>query len=120
MAKSESTFSLTEYVIIGGVVAASIGLSLALRLSPKWEHGVEFTVLLFAVLIMALRPVWREPFFWRGLAVAFLAHVTVAWLVTRALPSDSRGIRGVPALAIGMIEGLLLLNVLWVSSKRRS
>lgn len=115
MAK-EDNFSYKEYLIIGGAVAASIVVSS----SPKWEHGVEFTVALFAVLIMALRPVWREPLFWRGLAVVLLLHVIVVFLVTQALPPDSLGIRGIPAILMGVAEGLFIANILWRATHRNS
>jgi hypothetical protein len=104
---------LLEWVIVFGAVAAGIGASVWAGLSPKWEHALIYTVILFVASTMALRPVWRMPFFWRGLAIAFVLHVLAISLVTQALPPDSRGIRGIPSILMSMGEFLVIANILW-------
>src|ERR1039457_5195333 len=101
MAK-EDNFSYKEYLAIGAAVAASIVVSLRIGLSPKWEHGVVFAALLFGVLITALRPIWRERFFWRWLVGSLLG------IRPRDIPRLLRAIQSLACLAAA--GGLMLVG----------
>ena len=105
--------------VIGALVAA-IGAGTVADLSAKWEHALVYTVLVFVVSIMALRPAWSSPHFWRGLGVIFLVHVIAISIVTVALPPDSLGIRGIPLIAMSMGEFLLIANILWAALRKNS
>lgn len=109
----DNSLTFREWVAIFLGLGTVIVLSKVVGLSPKWEHAAEYTVLVFIVLVIVLRPAWRAPFFWRALTVAILIHALVIFFATQALPSDSLGIRGLPAILIGMVEGLFIANVLW-------
>ena len=62
--EDNSSITFWEWVTIFLGLAAAIGFSKVAGLSPKWEHATAYTVIVFAVLIIALRPAWRKPLFW--------------------------------------------------------
>ena len=109
-----------EWVIVFGAVAAAIAASSVAGLSPKWEHAFVYTVIVFATVIIVLRPAWGRPAFWRGLTIVFLVHISGTSLITQALPPENRGIRGLPLIAACIVEGLLIVSILWKTSHRRS
>jgi len=111
--------TIWEWVIVFGTLAAAIVLSTVADLAPKWEHALVYTVIVFTTVCIALRPAWRRPAFWRGLATIFSIHTLAIYRLTLALPAESRGIRGVPLIAACMAECLLIGSVLWRISSRR-
>src|SRR6185436_14763857 len=96
--------NLMGWVVVFGTVAASVVASKATGLSPKWEHVLVYTVLVFVASTMALHPASSRPFFWQGLGVVFLVHVIAISKISFALPPESRGIRGIPLIVVGMVE----------------
>ena len=55
---AENTRKVLEWVILFGSLAGAIAASKWLSLSPKWEHSLVYTAIVFVVLTMSLRPIW--------------------------------------------------------------
>ena len=91
----------------------------SLDLGRKWEHAFVYTALVFVVTTVALRPIWSRPFFWQALSIALLLHLMAISLITNMLPRDSGGIQGLPFIAMGIGECLLIANTLWRVTDRR-
>src|SRR5579863_5053510 len=108
-----------KWGIVFGTLVAAIGAGKVLDLGRKWEHAVVYTALVFVVTAMAMRPAWSRPFFWQGLGMAFLLHILAISVITFALPADSGGIRGIPFIAMGIGESLLIANILWGVTGRK-
>jgi len=117
---ADRTADLREWAILISVVAIAIGISYRMRLTPKWEHAFVYTVIVFAGVLSVVRPARRRTSFWAGLLAILFFHALVLYLVTDALPLESRGIRGIPLIIGGMAEGVLIAGILWrVSYGRR-
>lgn len=104
---------LFEWTLVSCTLIVAIWASVVADLSPKWEHALVYTILVFVGSTMALRPAWSLPFFWPGLGALLVVHVIAISVITLALPLDSRGIRGIPLIAMSMGEFLLIANILW-------
>jgi hypothetical protein len=99
--------------IVFGLLIAAIAISEGVGLQQKWEDGITYTVVLFAALIVMLRPAWGRPRFWYNVALLFVLHVVGTIFVLWSLPL---GRFGVPKLfwSIALFaEGFLLLSILW-------
>jgi hypothetical protein len=106
----------TRLVIVIGLLIAAIAISEGVGLQQKWEDGVTYTVVLFGILIVVLRPAWGRPRFWQNVVLLFALHVAGMIFVLPTLPL---GRFGVPKIiwSIGLfIEGFLLLTILWRSA----
>jgi hypothetical protein len=106
-------FTALQWALLFGLGAAAIAISEGVGLQQKWQDGVLYTVGLFAVIIMALRPAWGRPRFWHNVAFLFVLHVAGTIFVLSTLPL---GRFGVPKLIWSMAliaEGFLLAGILW-------
>jgi hypothetical protein len=115
------TSTFWEWVAIFGGMAVTIAATEALGVAPKWESASVYTVIVFVVVITAMRPAWGRSNFWRALAVAFLLHTLAIFFAMRELvPATSRGIHGIPMILSGMVEALVIASFLWRASKKKS
>ena len=114
------TLNFCEWVAIFGALAVTILVSRAANLSVVWQTASSYTVILFVCLIVALRPAWGRPKFWRALAVALVLHALVVFSVIREFPRTSQEFHGITQMASGVVEGLLILGFLWRASKKKS
>ncbi len=111
-------FSVREWIIIVGFVAIAVVITELVGLPQKWENVIVYTVLVFSVVIMALRPAWGRNAFWKTLFQIFFLHCLAVVVVAQSLPPGSEGPHGLPLTAAGMAEGVLIAGVLWKRSMR--
>jgi hypothetical protein len=111
-------FSIGEWVIIFGLAAIAVALTEISGLSSKWEDATVYTVVLFTVVVLALRPAWGRRAFWEGLLAIFVLHVLAVIVLEQSLPAVAKGFHGVPMTIAGMAEAVLIGGVLWKRSMR--
>jgi hypothetical protein len=111
-------FSVKEWVFIVVLVALAVAITKFVGISQKWENAIVYTVLVFTVVIMALRPAWGRRAFWKTLVPIFLLLVLVVLVIEQSPPPGSEGPHGLPLTAAGMAEGVLIASVLWKRSMR--
>jgi len=113
--------TLWEWVAIFSGVVVTIVTTKAMGVAPKWETASVYTVTVFAVVIIALRPAWGRSNFWRALVVAFLLHaLAIFFAMQELLPATSQGIHGIPMIVSGIAEGLLIAGFLWRASIKKA
>jgi peptidoglycan/LPS O-acetylase OafA/YrhL len=111
-------FTFWQWAILFGLLSAAIVVSEVSGFKQEWEDGVVYTVVLFAVVIMALRPAWGRRRFLKNLAFLFALHVVGMIVLLSVVPL---GRFGVPKLVWGMAciaEALLIASVLWKRAVR--
>jgi hypothetical protein len=114
------TATFWEWVAIFIAVGVTITSTNVTDVAPKWETASVYTVIIFIVVIAALRPVWSRPNFWRALVIAFLLHTLALFVAMRELvPSTSQGIHGIPMIVAGMMEGFLIASFLWRAATKK-
>src|SRR5947209_6743727 len=111
-------FRMWEWVLICVLVALAVVITEFVGVRQKWENAIVYTILVFAVVVMALRPAWGRSAFWKNLAPIFLLHVLALVVIEKSLPPGSEGPHGLPLTAAGMAEGVIIASVLWKRSMR--
>ena len=111
-------FGIGEWVLIVVLVALAVAITEFVGVRQKWENAIVYTVLVFTVVIMALRPAWGRSAFWKTLVPIFMLHVLAVVVIEQSLPPGSEGPHGLPLTAAGMAEGVLIAGVLWKRSMR--
>ncbi len=111
-------FGFGEWAFIVVLVVLAVAISELVGVRQKWEHAVVYTVLVFTVVIVALRPAWGRSAFWKTLVPIFLLHVLAIVTIEQSLPPESEGPHGLPLTAVGMAEGVFIASVLWKRSMR--
>lgn len=106
-------FTVLEWAILFGLGIAAIAITEGTGIQQKWEDGVVYTVVLFTVLVIALRPAWGRPHFWRNLALLFVLHVAGTIFVLSTLPLGRYGVPKLIWSVALMVEGLMMMKVLW-------
>ena len=109
-------FSTGEWVVIFAVAVLAVAFTEFIGVAEKWENAVVYTVVVFSVVITALRPAWGRRAFWQSLALVFLFHVLAVVVIGQSLPPSSKGPRGLPLTAAAMVEGVVIASVLWKRS----
>jgi hypothetical protein len=112
------TLSIGEWVVVFGAVALAVAITEFVGVSQKWEHAIVFTVLVFTAVVIALRPAWGRRAFWPNLIAIFFLHCIAIVVVEQSLPPTSAGPRGLPLVAVGMAEAVLIASVLWKRSMK--
>lgn len=115
---SGKKLSIGEWVAIFGVGALAVATTEFVGVGQKWEHAIVYTILVFTAVIVALRPAWRRKTFWQNLLLVFLLHILAVAVIEQSLPPGSEGPHGLPLTAAGMVEGVLIVGVLWKRSMR--
>ena len=109
-------FSIGEWVAAFGLAALAVAVTEFVGVTEKWEHAVVYTVIVFSAVIIALRQAWGRRAFWRNLVPIFFLHSLAIAVIEQSLPPGSKGPRGFPLTAAGMVEGVLIAGVLWKRS----
>jgi hypothetical protein len=99
-------------------IAAGMGLLAAWladshQLSENTAKAATYTVIVFASLVMALRPAWRRLRLWIDLIGLFVLHTALVLPLLRILDSRSIRLNWAVALPFVAIELLLFLGLLW-------
>jgi hypothetical protein len=99
-------------------IAAGMGLLAAWladshQLSENLAKAATYTVIVFASLVMALRPAWRRLRLWIDLVGLFVLHTALVLPLLRLLDSHSIRLNWAVALPFVAIELLLFLGLLW-------
>ena len=101
---------MSRYPDVGGwilvTIAAGIGLLSAWladshQLSENLAKAATYTVIVFASLVMALRPAWRRLRLWVDLVVLFVLQVVLVLAVVNLLDSHSLRLSWLLALPFG-------------------
>ena len=111
-------FSIREWALMAGLAAMAVAISEFVGVSQKWENAIVYTVIVFAVVVMALRPAWGRRAFWQNLVLVFLLHLLAIAVIEQSLPPGNEGPHGLPLTGAGMAESLLIGGVLWKRSMR--
>lgn len=118
MSKAGKTLSIGEWVVAFGIVALAVAIAEFVGVSQKWEHAIVFTVLVFTAVVIALRPAWGRRAFWPSLIGILLLHCIAIVVIEQSLPSTSSGPHGLPMVAVGMAEAVLIASILWKRSMK--
>jgi len=99
-------------------IAAGMGLLAAWladthQLSENLTKAATYTVIVFASLVMALRPAWRRLRLWVDLVVLLVLHVAVVLALVNLLDSRSIRLNWAVALPFGALELVVFLGLLW-------
>jgi len=111
-------FTTMEWIILFGTTAAAVVATEFMRLSQTWEDAVVYTTMLFATVILVLRPAWSRVQFWRNLLPIFGLHTLFLIVLVQAFPLGRFGTPKLLLIPLGMIEGLLILAFLWKKTAR--
>jgi hypothetical protein len=99
--------------IAAGMGLLSAWLADSHQLSENTAKTTTYTVIVFASLVMALRPAWRKLRLWIDLLVLFVLHTALVLPLVRLLDSHSIRLNWAVALPFVAIELLLFLGLLW-------
>ena len=113
MRRETVNFTTWEWVILFGLAAVAIAMTQVIGLNQKWEDVVVFTVVLFGVVLVTLRQLWKNPAFWRSLLPIFALHAIALTILAQVLPLGNSGFPKLPLIVGGMLEGILILAVVW-------
>ena len=113
---------MSRYPDIEGWILVAIGAGMGLvavwladshQLSDNVAKTTTYTVIVFASLVMALRPAWRRLRLWVDLAILLVLHVALVLPLVSLLDSRSIGLNWVIALPFVALELVLFLGLLW-------
>lgn len=104
-------FTFSAGIIVFGTTMFAYILSLVFELATTWRDGVVYTAMVFATVIAVLRPAWRRGTFWRGLAVMFIGHMIVLFLLLQELSPRRFGL--VSFVLFGSLEAVFIGGMLW-------
>jgi hypothetical protein len=82
-------------------------------MSENTATTATYTVIVFAALMMALRPAWRRLRLWFDLLLLFVIHFALALRLAQFLNSHSIRLTWALALPFVAVEFLLFLGLLW-------
>ena len=112
--------TLWEWVAIFGSLVAVVVLTEVAGVAPVWQTASAYTVIVFACVIVPLRPAWGRPNFWKALMIALILHSLIVSSAIREFPRTILEFHGITQMASGVVEGLLILGFLWRASKGKS
>jgi hypothetical protein len=113
---NEGSFTIGEWAIILGVPALLVATCRYFGIDRKWEDSIFYTIVVFGVVMLALRKAWGYRTFWNTFAVLLVVHMSVVAIILLSLPPGARPIHGVPLTLAAMGEGALIIRVLWKKS----
>jgi hypothetical protein len=109
-----------EWVAIFGSIVVTLVITEIANVAPVWQTAFAYTVIVFVCVLIALRPAWGRPHFWRALIVALVLHALTVFFAIREFPRTSEEFHGIPLIAFGAVEGLLILGFLWRASTKKT
>jgi hypothetical protein len=113
---------MSRYVDVEGwiVVAIAAGMGLLATwladshlLSDNMAKATTYTVIVFASLVIALRPAWRRLQLWGDLVTLLVLHVVLVLPLVNLLDTHSIRLNWAIALPFVAFELLLFLGLLW-------
>jgi hypothetical protein len=116
MGEKESSFA--DWMIIIGVGVAAVVVTEFLHLSQRVEDAIVYTVLVFTVVVVTLRPAWGNKIFWASLVAIFVMHALALIVLEQGFSSAVEGFHGISFVLAGMAETVLIGSVLWKRSMR--
>lgn len=93
--------------IVGWLVSSKF------QVSPNWEDALILTLVLFSSLAISLRPAWSNPLLWRDLTVAFVLHALILAAIVEIFIANSMKIKGFERTIVVVVEGIIILSILW-------
>jgi hypothetical protein len=99
--------------IAAGMGLLSAWLADSHQLNENMAKAATYTVIVFASLVMALRPAWRRLRLWVDLLILFVLHVVLVLPLVNFFDSHSIRLSWVLALPFTGLELLLFLGLLW-------
>lgn len=105
-------FTILEWFIIVGATALAIAVSELIGLPHHWKDAAVYTVVVFTVVILALKPVWHRAALWRSFALVFVGHIVVLLVAVQAVPHGRFGFPVLLLVPIGGVEGVLIAALL--------
>jgi hypothetical protein len=110
---STKGFKLWEWVALFGAMATAIGIARFVGLEAKWQDAIVYTLMVFILVIIVLRPAWGQKVFWQSVLALLVLHVVGVVVIVQAFPFGRFGFPKLLLGAAGMVEGILILVVLW-------
>ncbi len=104
--------AILEWAILLGLTACAVAVSEVIGLKQLWEDGVIYTVVVFTVVLRALRSAWGRKEFWQSLALVFTGHMIAVLVVLQALPPRRFGIPKLLLIPVGCIEFVFIAGIL--------
>jgi|SRR5437773_7722215 len=113
---------MSRYPDVGGWILVVVALGLGLLaawvsdlhlLSENTASAAGYTVIVFVVLAMALRPAWRRLRLWVDLLTLLVLHSILFLPLVNLLDTHSIRLNWAIALPFVMTELMLALGVLW-------
>jgi ABC-type proline/glycine betaine transport system permease subunit len=108
----QKDFTILEWSILLGLTACAVTVSELIGLTHKWEDALVYTVVVFAVVLTVLRPVWGREGFWRSFALILTGHTVAVLMAIQVLPPWRFGIPKLLLVPVGGIEGILIAVIL--------
>ena len=109
--------AIIDWAVLLGVCISAVAVCETVGLDPMWRDGVVYTVILFATIVSALRPAWRRKSFWTSLGLIWAGHTILLVGILQALPARRHGLPKLLLIPIALIEGSLILAILWKRMK---
>jgi len=114
---SNRDFKLWEWITLFGSTAIVIGVTEWIDMSQKWEDAIVFSVMLFLVVSLTLQELWTNPVFWRTFVILLVFHLIGVAVLVQMLPVGRFGFPKLTLIAVGMVEGVIILGILWRSTR---
>lgn len=102
-----------EWMLLFGTLAVAVVTTKALHLREILADAVLYTVIVFSVVILALRAAWRRIVFWQNLIPVFMLHLIAVSVVVESFPRDSHGFSLIPFTLMAIVEALLIAGFVW-------
>lgn len=106
-----------EWVTVFGLSGLAVVVSELIGLKQLWEDGIIYTVMLFTVIVLALKPAWRRKSFWKSLALILAGHLIALVALLQTLPPRRFGIPKLLLFPAAVLEGTFIIAALWKRMK---
>ena len=83
------------------------------KLSDNVAHATAYSVIVFVLLAISLRPAWRRIQLWADLLILLVLHSILLLLLVNFLDTHSVRLNWALAMPFVLFEGFLALAVLW-------
>jgi len=108
--KKQQYLSLWQWCVVLGATAAAVAITEKIGIVQAWQDIIVFTSLLFATVIVILRPYWKSPYFWIGLLLILIVHLWSANLILDSFPPGRFGLPSVLMGGVSFVEALVILG----------
>ena len=106
-------FRFWEWIVIFGALAAGIAITARLSIRQGVSDIVIYTIVVFTVVLLALRQAWQSLTFWTSLLIAFCFHTIAAVIVLNIGRLRNQRFTGLPLIVVGVVEGLSIAAFVW-------